>query len=372
MATTKTAILVVSIVANIATAAYLISARTSLPERRTNETRPSADTAVVLASNGDVDAAALRQLLMEQGLSEHETKLAVLGFLNAAALDRAASVPSEYWRADDARNNASRIEAAERRGEATRKTLVAIYGDAAQDDPAFATAFRPLQERLPFLSSEQQIALRRLRLEQRPAAAQTIGGPGPANTSGPPQRASSTASDAPIRELLRDESTYREYAMRESSLAHRLRATGVEFTEREFRAVFELMDDFSAGANPAAFVVQREAVRKVLGRERAIALWAATDPLFPAIKQAAQQHGVPESSTLDAYEAVVAAQDDLLRMSSGVRDPQQGQQIRERIEQRDSMLRSLVGEAAASAVIEAVGARLGGPRFSSTAPSFPR
>jgi hypothetical protein len=372
MATLKTALVVVSIGANIATAAYLISPRASQPERQANETPPSAGVPVAFASNGGVDAAAVRQLLMQQGFSDHETKLVVLGLLNAAALDRAASVPYEYWRADDARSTASRIEAAEQRGEATRKTLVALYGRAAQDDPVFATAFRPLQERLPFLSSEQQIALRRLQLEQRPAAVQTMGGPRPANMTGPPERASSTAGDAAIREVLADESTYREYAMRESPLAHRLRSTGVEFTESEYRAVFELMDGFSAGANPSAFVAQREGVRKVLGRERALELWAATDPLFQAINQTAQKHGLSESSILGAYEAVVAAQDDLLRMTSSVRDPQQGQQIRERIEQRDSTLRSLVGDAAASAVIEAVGARLGGPRFSSNAPPFPR
>jgi hypothetical protein len=121
MATLKTAMVVVSIGANIATAAYLISPRASQSERQANETRPSAGVPVAFASNGGVDAAAVRQLLMQQGFSDHETKLVVLGLLNAAALDRAASVPYEYWRADDARSTASRIEAAERRSSAARR-----------------------------------------------------------------------------------------------------------------------------------------------------------------------------------------------------------------------------------------------------------
>ncbi len=373
----KTAILVVSIVANIALATYLVSEDARQPEIRIDQERPISDppAAAALFSHGEMDASALRRLLTQAGLAERETKPIVLAYLNAAVFSRNVSAPYEYWRADEGSSGAPRVEAAERSSEQIRKTLIALYGREAQDDPAFAAAFRPLQDRLPFLSSQQQLAVRRLQTERRAAGTPMIAEAGPAisavpaNSSGPPGRPPSAPQDARLRTLLRDEATYREYAMRESPLAYRLRSAGVAFTESEYRAVFELMDDYRASANPAAFVAQREAVRNVLGRERALQLWAATDPLFRSIEQVSQKHGVQERAVLDAYEAVVAAQDDLLRMSGAPPDARQAQYIRERIERRDSMLRSLVGEAAANGLIQAIGTRFAG---SSPAPPFPR
>jgi hypothetical protein len=371
----KTAILVVSIVANVALATYLVSEDVGQPETRTAaEHRPSPDasSSVAFFSDGEMDAAALRRHLVQLGLADRETKPIVLAYLNAAAFSRDLSAPYEYWRAEDGSNAVSRVEATEKNSEQIRATLLALYGAAAQDDPAFATAFRPLQDRFPFLSSQQQIAVRRLQSERRAAGTQTIAAAGPAGSSVPPGRPAAPPQDAQIRDILRDEATYREYAMRESALAYRLRSAGVAFTESEYRAVFELMHEYGASANPAAFVAQRDAVRNVLGRERALQLWAATDPLFQSIEQVSQQHGLRESAVLDAYEAVVAAQDDLLRMSGGPPDARQAQFIRERIERRDSMLRSLVGDAAARGLIEAIGARFGGSRVMPSAPPFPR
>ena len=371
----KTAILVVSIVANIALATYLVSEGVP-PETRTDEERPSSDASASVASfsHGEMDAAALRRHLVQLGLADGETKPIVLAYLNATAFRRDVSAPYEYWRAEDGSSGVARVEAAERSGEQIRKTLIAIYGPDAQDDPAFAATFRPLEERLPFLSSPQQIAVRRLQVERGAAGTPTpmIAEAGPASSSGPPARPPTAPGDAQIRAILRDEATYREYAMRESSLAHRLRAAGVAFTEQEYRAVFELMDDYRASATPAAFVAQREAVRNVLGRERALQLWATTDPLFQSIKQVSQKHALPEGAVLDAYDAVVAAQDDLLRMSGGPPDARQAQYIRERIERRDSTLRSLVGDAAARGLIEAIATRFAGSRALPPAPPFPR
>src|SRR5688572_14401742 len=107
MATMKTAILVGSIVANVALTTYLVASRDAQPDPDANEARPSADTAVALASNGDIDALALGRLLAQQGFDDHETKLVVLAFLNAAALDGEPSAPYEYWRPDDPRSAAS-------------------------------------------------------------------------------------------------------------------------------------------------------------------------------------------------------------------------------------------------------------------------
>lgn len=367
----KTAMLAFSIVLNIGLATYLTSAVIRQPAARTETLEPSGGHLVPsLATDGVLDAATLRRLLLQHGLDDRETKSVVLAYLNAEAFAHDVSTPYEYWRPDDRHRPASRLEAAERSSESVRKSLLAIYGQEAQDDPAFATVFRPLQERLPFLSSEQQLALRRWQLEQRSAGSEMISS-GPRVARGPVSASGSTTQDESIRNILQDEVAYREYAMRESPLAHRLRATGVEFAEREYRAVFELMDEFRANPSATAFVAQREAIRNVLGRDRALRLWAASDPLFREIKTISDRHGLQEPTVLDVYETVMDAQDDLLAMSASPRDARQAQYIRERIEQRDSTLRTLVGEAAADGLTEAMGSRFGGLRSLPAAPAFP-
>ncbi len=198
-----------------------------------------------------MDAAALRRHLVQLGLAERETKPIVLAYLDAAAFRRDVSAPYEYWRAEDGSSGVARVEAAERSGEQIRKTLIAIYGPDAQDDPAL----RDLQ------ASGRTVAIlelpatdRRARLQVERGAAGTptpmIAEAGPASSSGPPGATPYGARRRADPRILRDEATYREYAMRESSLAHRLRAAGVAFTEQEYRAVFELMDDYRASAPP--------------------------------------------------------------------------------------------------------------------------
>jgi hypothetical protein len=361
----KTTILYSSLVANLVLVAYVVSKEQTRPVLTAGVELPSIASAIGVSITDDVDAAILRRMLLQAGLSERQAKPIVLAHLNAAALVPGAQPSTDYWRPDDRGRAGAEVAALERTRQAIRDTLISIYGEGAADDPAFATAFRPLDGRLPFLSSEQQIALRRSQNERRMAGTGSAEPPvRPENAAGRP----ATLQDDAVRQILGDESTYLEYAMRESALAHRLRSSGVEFTEAEYREVFTVMHRFQANPNPSEFVAHRQAIRQILGRDQALALWAATDPVFAAVKEASQQHAVGENVVLAAYEAIVEAQDDLLLMTQGQRDVRAAELVRERLERRQATLRALVGDVAANGIVRAVDARLGGPR---TPPATP-
>jgi hypothetical protein len=359
----KTTILLISVAANIVLAAYLARAKPVQVIIPSDGGRSSTQTHGSFAAFDRADASVLHQRLLQVAMHEEDVKPIVLAYVTASAAQPERGNTYEYWRKDARRGGTAQLEAVEERREATRDALLAVYGDAARDDPAFTTVFSPLQDRFPFLSSEQQIALRRLQSQRAIAAGETLASPpqmmSSARAGAAPARPATTAFDAALRQLMPDESTYLEYAMRESPLADRIRSTGVELTESEYRQIFEVMHDFQSDPTPSAFVAHRDAVRNTLGRDRALEFWEATDPMFPSLREASRQHDLREDLVLAAYEILLDAQDDLLFLSDGQPDARRAQEIRERVERRDRMLRELLGDAAANSIFQAQASRLG-------------
>jgi hypothetical protein len=239
-----------------------------------------------------------------------------------------------------------------------RGELIAAYGPAARSDRAFSRLFRPLDPLYSFLSSEQQLAVQRLRFE-RQRLLQSAGGGGAAEQRG--AAAAAAARNAATRylqalEALLEPATLFEFLLRDSMLAEQLRASGVELSEAEFRQAFALLQDFEqSGADIGAVLTAREALRQLLGSRRFSALWAMRDPFHARLEAAAARHEL-DAATLDAaYELTVEFQDATLgAVARAGNDPERAaaEVARLAAEERGRLAR-IVGEAAAADMLEA-------------------
>ena len=251
----------------------------------------------------------------------------------------------EYWKPCNPAARGLSVHADDLRDHA-RAELTAIYGVQAEADPAFASLFRPLDDRFSFLTPKEQIVVKRLRDEQ----ADHVDCMQPLQRLETAEGASAAAAqvDQRLAKTL-DESKRLEYELRESPLSQLLRTSGVDFSESEFRSVFETMHDFQSLTSPTAeaFVAQRDAINEILGRGRATQLWARMDPAFPAIEEAGNDHQLPNDTILAAYEILLDTQEQIVGMSVSRRT------LREAIDNRDRRLRELVGDAAARDIVQA-------------------
>ncbi len=168
----KTAILWMSLVANATLVAFLMLLSDApsvpvvpLPAEESSEQQPAT---IAAESGGSLDAMRLRRMLLASGLSEQQIKPLLVAYLDAQISRSLAKPGANYWQASAEPVAKPRLELElEKRREEVRGLLVSIYGAGAANDLALAGFFRPLQDRVPFLSSEQQIALHHLRLQRQ-------------------------------------------------------------------------------------------------------------------------------------------------------------------------------------------------------------
>jgi hypothetical protein len=327
--------------ASIAGNCALVTALLLRPPVRIDGSALEAPRASERPLTGDVTAELLRQELLAAGLSNDQTKPAVLASLQAERT-RAART-NRYWSSD----TTTMAPPGESNDAELRRKLIELYGVEAVDDPAFARVFRPYEARLPFLSSEQQLALQALRSRDQPGAASDASIP--RLRISPPLQ----SSENELRAIFTDEASYREYSLRESPLAYQLRASGVAFTEDEYRTVFALIEDQRSNPSPTKFAERRREVQRALGAERSARLWAALDPSFGAIQAAAKKHALPDATVFTAFQLMLEAQDDMAAASATADVSRRASDFRNLISQRDRSLRELVGGAAAADLIGA-------------------
>src|SRR5690606_18694016 len=175
----------------------------------------------------DASVGAYFDRLRDLGLDDAEAKTLVLARLEQET--RPAPPPDQYWRhgaASRAEHALASLEAAA----AVRRRLLAAFGESAARDAAFRPLFRPLDPYLPFLSSTEQVALQRFRLEGRAASAAALGARAVPSAGGAAAAAArvaggqdgSVSAAAPdLGEVLSPDSLL-EYELRESPLAEHL------------------------------------------------------------------------------------------------------------------------------------------------------
>jgi hypothetical protein len=286
--------------------------------------------------------------LQSRGLSDTEAKMLLLARLEARARELAVEPPPPYWQ----RDTGSALESALRLSaelDHARAALVEAFGAEAEREPTFARLFRPLDPVLSFMSSAEQVAIQRLKLEQQVGALADAARRVPAADPSSPAPNNATAAANDFAEGLGtvlEPTAVHEYLLRDSPLATQLRRSGVEFTEAEFRETFGLLRSLEESLPDAgSYANARSALRALLGARRFSILWAGRDPLFSAVQRAGKKHSLDDERVLSVYELFNDHQDALLeatRSANGELE-QQSQGLREAQTRLETRLSGLVG-----------------------------
>lgn len=228
-----------------------------------------------------------------------------------------------------------------------RSDIAAVLGAAARDNPLFGFLFRPMGPLFEFLDSSQQLAIGRLRFERDWALRSVAGGA----DVGQIQR----DYQAALRELLSADELL-ELELRESPVASRIRQSGIEVSEPEFRESFRLLSGLQhSHSDPAAAAGVRQQLRELLGNTRFAQLWSSGDPFYAQLEQLAAQSGLTAATASLLYDIVGNHDEQRLQLGDlASLDPQRVSEQLNRIaaaERRE--LTALVGDELAGEILRA-------------------
>jgi hypothetical protein len=272
------------------------------------------------AATADTDDAAEYRHWLSLGLTEHEAVQLLLARLEAAAAAGPDAHAASYWRPAAAAERGAVLAARLDAENAIRARLEAVLGPSAGTLTELTSVYRPLDPELALLSSDEQLAVRRLRLER---LAQQTAEPRMGAARGPDARATrddSTELDA-LRAVLPEDLAL-EVALRDSPLAAQLRGSGVDFSEREFRAAFELLGDAATASDPKGRLESRAALARLLGPRRFNRLWSQRDPLAAVVRRVGADLGLSDAAIEQGYAVLNDAQGRLLEAALQGGEPQ--------------------------------------------------
>jgi hypothetical protein len=320
------------------------------PPRGVPSRAPEARAPATISSPAPValNLSAYDRYLRSLGLTEREVKQLVLARLEAYVARSLQPSRYRYWRRNggyDAEETGRRLAAAN----AVRAGLLEMYGDAVVDDSVFKRVFRPLDDRLEFLTSAQQLRIQKARIEHARSAPQNAG-PGVPRI---PLEYRPEWRDA-LASIL-DGELWLEYALRESALAEQLRNAAVELSETEFREVFMVLAELEKTPGPATLRKARGDLRALLGTQRFDRLWAARDPVYEVVRELMAKRGAQEGAIHAVYGVMNAAQDAFAEVAAMTdRDPMRAMETaREIAAAEERQIADLVGAELAKHIMTA-------------------
>ena len=244
-----------------------------------------------VAENRD-NASSYKQFLA-LGLSEAQAKALVLHGFHLELKTSVAKYSSEFWCESPHKSQLKYIAATFKNNNKLRTLLVSEFGAEAETDLLFKEIFHPLEMQYPFLSSSEQIALQKLQFEQQQNM--FAGAPGQSNT----------LAHSPA-DILSTES-WREFQLRASPIADRLRQSGVVFNENSFRKTVGLLTGSSDTPNPRTVNLDEQtvrALRDLLGQEAVFKIRLQLEPQFANLVRAGRQHGLSDEDISTAYQVM--------------------------------------------------------------------
>ena len=245
--------------------------------------------------------------LRASGLSTEATYLPVAGWL-FRALASVKPGDDRYWRGMDP-SRRYRLALTRLRG-SLRRELVSLYGDDVASVDAFRGLFRPLGSSFDFLSARQQVAVSEHLASAVESDTLRAGCPSVSYTPGNTQA-------TPALETLIGPQSFREFSMRVSPLAARLRP--LELKETSFREAFSLLNQFLSSRDPARRAQLRRTLDDLLGAEASLKVAVWLDPVYSHIVGYLESSGLDRSVIELVYREVSDFQDELLaRLSRGV------------------------------------------------------
>lgn len=286
------------------------------------------------------------------------------GKLILAQLDRRnpATKPDVYWTSlvqRSAISNLAQLQFDER----ARHALVEEFGPTAANAAPFKRVFQPFADKYPFLSPAKQVALQQILIKSHDATL--------SNRSVDTAASNSLNAKAKneIRTLLSDEE-YFEYQLRESDFARRLADGRFEFTEKEFRDVFQLYfeaeldepavaNQFAVPRNEHRPVDLARSLQSVMGSERYLQYQRSRDPVFVLLSREAGKFDVGAAKVESAYKLI---QETDQQIASIEQDRNKSSETRQKLvgsiyESRNQELRRQLGNAMYARVESALGRR---------------
>lgn len=317
-------------------------------------------------SSGDIFD--LLSSLQSQGFSEAFIKRWILARIEMQFAEQGGSVQAEdeYWKSSKPKRT-DQVTRTLRLAEEKRALLRQLFGDSVENDPAFASLFKPLNNTLAFLSSQKQIALYEL-MELNEAETNDLFGPGIIREQMEQRRDMEVALNERIRTMLSGDE-YLEYELRESRVADMMRRTFVGFvhTEQEFRDIFAILNDYQgmsqqpymsraeSGSRQELRDIRSEQDRKIseyLGSERFAEMKRLQDPIFQSINAIGEIYGSRDQDIIDAYEITKSYRTKASVLSRDQSmDRSQRRQLVEQLREESLLeIQQLVGDEAAESI----------------------
>lgn len=349
--------------------AWLSASRqeSQVDERGSPETKRPAAATVLASVNVPISDEVLRRevdQLKQRGLSEEQTMTIMLDRISRS-LESSYPRNEKYWEANWQPGPAADLQTRAAFTQAVGDTLTRLFGATAENAPALASVFRPFDREYPFLAPAEQRALRDLRLRRQLARTSGAPGSGPASSPvvpgvlSPGTGGASLAGSSFIDELaaaLPKEKAL-EVALRESSVAQRLRAANAGLTEEEFRKLFNVIAEADRAGRPATL---RQLV-PIVSKQTAVRVLAQSDPVWPKLVQASRDSRLSDDTLMAVYSLVRESADDLVgRVQAGVLSQENARLVAESISRRNERIRGLVGEETAARLLEAINSPLPG------------
>ena len=275
-----------------------------------------------------------------------------------ALLDNAAErAPGNdaFWQRDEGRGAAT-LARLERQG-LIRDQLVDAFGEAIRDDPRFVDLFRPLNDSLPFLSSDKQVAIHEIRVRQQADRSMRFAG-GMLREGREAVRESREMMDQAIQALL-SAAEYEEYELRESLLSRRMRRSAdlFDYTEQEFREIYRILDESPGVTSGSGWRRNEDADARIaayLGEDRFAEYMRSQDPAYRSIRLVGAEGGHSDAEVNAVYAIQKSAIDEMRtlgrdRSLDRTRRQERMVEIRETAE---SDIAGVIGEASADSVMQ--------------------
>lgn len=254
--------------------------------------------------------ATLAELLRSQSYPEDLVRQIVLATISRdQLLSTQVNDPAPYWLATNTDQSAGELLLAEE--ENKRLMLVDIFGSGIIEDPLFEALFKPLNDALPFLDSDKQIAIYEIRKRASISARQLSRG-GFITEMREDRYRQAEEMEASLQAILSTDE-FTEYELRESRLANRMAETMATFdySEQEFRDIFAIRRDnegseFTKLRDRQSFRELRgasnEAIKSYLGDQRYKEFERSQDPAYRSLLAIGERYGNTTGEITEVYE----------------------------------------------------------------------
>ncbi len=290
--------------------------------------------------------------LLRQGFSTDQTKPLIYAVLKTQHIDSISRPDDKFWRHQPLAQ-ITYMEALSKGYKSVRGGLVGIYGPRVSEDPLLTDMFYPMVNQYPFLSSEDQIAVQEMQLGLQRYSVELQ------SQGGMPRRMPPERSPQQLLANLLGGNATKEYMLRTSPLANKMRQSGVTFTEEKFRKAYDVLGQLISVQSTGETFDARDQINEIVGSNEGLILWAAVDPIYGVIKQVANKHEIAEGIALSAYELILTVKQEVSQAAEQREsDPKQTMyMVQSLITELKNELSQLVGEPAANDFINILSGR---------------